>query len=60
VQPFVTPQPLHPLAVTRPALPLEQDMDTPVAVAGMTPGEQMQLGPQPRLIRRPPAAVALR
>jgi hypothetical protein len=43
VQPFVAPQPLHPLAVTRPALPLEQHVHAPVAVAGMTPGEQMQL-----------------
>jgi hypothetical protein len=60
VQPFVTPQPLHPLAVAGPALPLEQHVDTPVAVAGMTTCEQMQLGPQPRLVRGSLAAVTLR
>jgi hypothetical protein len=43
VQALVTPQSLYPLAVTAPALALEQRVHAPVAVAGMTPGEQMQL-----------------
>ena len=43
VQPFITPQPLHPFAVAGPALPLEQHVHTPIAVAGMTAGEHVQL-----------------
>ena len=59
-QPLVTPQPLHPLAVARPALPSQQRMDAPVAVARMTPREQLQPLPQQRLLRHQPAPVALR
>ena len=45
VQALVTPQSLYPLSVTAPALPLEQHVHPPVAVAGMTPGEHVQLLP---------------
>jgi len=60
VQPFVTPQPLHPLAVASPALALEQHVHAPIAVARMPTGEHMQLGTQPRLVRGTLAAVTLR
>jgi hypothetical protein len=41
VQAFVTPQTLHPFAIARPALPCEQDVDAPIPVAGVAPGQRV-------------------
>jgi hypothetical protein len=60
VEPLVTPQTLDAFAVTAPALPLQQHVHSPVAVAGITASEYVQPLPQQRLIRRPPATVTLR
>jgi hypothetical protein len=60
VQALVTPQPLHPLAVALPALPLQQHVHTPVAVAGMAAGEQIELLPQQRLVGCSPWLASLR
>src|SRR5207247_456663 len=43
-----------------PALAAEQRVDAPVAVAGMSPREQLQPLPQKRLLRHQPPAVTLR
>ena len=59
-KPLVAPQALHPLAVTQPALAAEQSVDTPIAVTGMTPGEQPQPLPQQQLVRDLPPTVTLR
>ena len=59
-QPLVSPQPLHAFAVAAKAVPAQQRVDAPVAVAGMTPGQQPQPLPQQQLVRDGPAAVALR
>jgi hypothetical protein len=39
-QAFIAPQPLHAFAVAGEAIPTQQRVDAPVAVAGMTPGQQ--------------------
>jgi hypothetical protein len=60
VQALVTPQSLYPLAVTAPTLALEQHVHAPVAVAGMTTSEHVQLLPQQRFVCSPDSAVTLR
>src|SRR5262249_44947945 len=59
-QALVAPKPLHPLAITGPALPAQQRVDAPVAVAGMAPGKQPQPLAQHQLVGERPAPVALR
>jgi hypothetical protein len=60
VQALVPPQALHPLAIAGPALPGEQDVDAPVAVAGMAPGQDLQAGSEAGLVSDVDPAVALR
>jgi hypothetical protein len=59
-QSLIPPQPLHPLAIARPALTTKQRVDLPIAVPWMTPREQLQPLPQQRLLRHQPAPVTLR
>ena len=60
MQTLVAPQSLHPLAVTTPALALEQHVDAPVAVAGMATGEHVETLAQQPLVSSTPATATLR
>src|SRR5205814_8989882 len=60
MQALVTPEPLDPLAVARPAVPDQQHVDTSIPVAGMTPSQGLQTGPQASFVRAVDSAMALR
>jgi len=58
-QPLLSPDPLDPLGVHRPAGMAQQGRDPPVAVAAVGPGQLDDVGDQRRLVIAPSGGLAL-